>query len=341
MKRFLSFALIVMGLLSSCQKEDVIEKNKNLAITFDNAFVDNVTRSEIGTENFNEFTVYGYKTYWGGTFWGGERVYLDKSGAWTYDNLAYWEEQSSYYFHAFAPYLQPTLANHWWTFTPDQNATGGPVTGKIEVSSVDGDLVYASYERDVEELDGTPEPIELTFKHLLSRVRIRIVNELSNKHARVHVNNFQTSPMICEGTATVPFDGEIVWKLGDALSAHAWALKDNEDPDIIIYHKDLGINTETTGELVTNSFFVMPQTWEKNKYLFSFEMQYYLTQEPGKNVGVVASMNDDFEFKPGMSYQFTVSVKDSDFYDADNLIKFKVEVEEWSEWADVDHGYNN
>mgnify|MGYP003413950926 CR=1 FL=1 len=75
MKKFLSISLMAVLLLSSCVEENVIERSDDHAIVFENTFVDKATRADITTENIDEFSVYGYKNGFLGTFWDNERVY--------------------------------------------------------------------------------------------------------------------------------------------------------------------------------------------------------------------------------------------------------------------------
>lgn len=351
MKKFLTISLMAVLLLSSCVEENVIERSDDHAIVFENAFVDKATRADITNENIDEFSVYGYKNNRYGVLWDNERVYkrestndatgqsyavpTNESGAhplptgWTYENLAYWEEGNTYYFHGIAPYNgnYDYLA---WTFEADQS---DPSKGTISVDDTNFDLVYAYHQRAVEEGSlgmfqyNQPAPISFTFQHLFARVRIRIINELSNKNSRIHVSNLRTEPLITQASARVPFTETVQWTLGEVKGVDIFI---EEGEEVIIYHKELGINDENVGEYITNEFYVIPQTLKQLDYLFHFRTQQYSCLEPGKTYEHGAMMADDFTFEAGKSYQFTVRLTDRNFFELFHLIQFDdIEVTDW------------
>lgn len=361
MKKFLTISLMAVLLLSSCVEENVIERSDDHAIVFENTFVDKATRADITTENIDEFSVYGYKNNRYGILWSNERVYkrgssndaagqsyavpTDEGGAypsptgWTYDNLAYWEEGNTYYFHGIAPY-NGNYVHKPWTFEADQS---DPSKGTISVDDTSFDLVYAYHEREVKEGSlgmyqyNQPAPISFTFQHLFARVRIRIVNELSNKNSRIHVSNLMTYPLITQASARVPFTETVQWTLGEGKGAVGFI---EEGEEVIIYHKELGINDENVGEYITNEFYVIPQTIKELAYLFHFSAQQYSCLEPGKTNGIGALMADDFTFEAGKSYQFTVRLTDRNFYEVFHLIQFDdITVSDWEDWEESEIWY--
>ena len=328
MKRFLSMALMVMVLLSSCTKEDVLEKNKNIAITFDNAFVDNPTRAQIDNSNLKEFSVWGYKNQVGGLFWSNEKV-SKASGKWEYQNLAYWEENNKYYIHALAPY------NKNYEFSA-VTANDGTIQAQLNYSSdFETDLVYAPHARTIEEDEfekSTPEAIDLTFKHLLSRVRIQVVNELSNKHSRVLVTRLISGRFIQNGTVNLSVDGSFEWKLGTDQHVKN-IVKSGEE--ITIYHKDFGINSETTYAYTTEPLYVLPQTLKANSAFCEIGLQQSYYTEKGISNTVSTWLGDDFTLEPGKSYQFTIIVTDDVFYDSNYIIRFEeIDVEDWDDYTE-------
>ena len=369
MKKFLSISLMAVLLLSSCVEENVIERSDDHAIVFENTFVDKATRSDITTDNIDEFSVYGYKNSWLGILWENERVYKrettnDATGqsyatptsdlgsypqqtGWTYDNLAYWEEGNSYYFHGIAPYEDKNDSQSW-TFVPDKpNTNPGPVTGTISVNNSNFDLVYAYHQRDVEEgglgsyVSEQPDPINFTFQHLFARVRIRIINELSNKYNTIYIMNLKTSQLVTEASAKVPFTNNVEWVLGDEKSSIA-CLSGNEVR--YLYHSDydgtLANENSFKGEYISEPFYVIPQSLVAVQNLFTFTAIQYYYLMGGKSKMIQANMADDFTFEAGKSYQFTVRLTDRNFFELFHLIQFDdIEVTDWEEDVEGDITY--
>ena len=110
MKKIL-IALCAVATLASCTKNEVLSYDKE-AIGFDNAFVDNSTRSvedkSFSTTNmFSDFAVYGFVE--GASVFNGIKVSKgitnDKlSSVWKYEATQYWINAANYDFYAIAPF---------------------------------------------------------------------------------------------------------------------------------------------------------------------------------------------------------------------------------------------
>jgi hypothetical protein len=180
MKKLIMLGLAVLGLMTSCSNDELVTvspANSSKEIAF-STHVDKVTRSsayDITNNTIQNFSVYGYTRTNDDDEWtkifDDEGVQHKKGGSWYYVNTQYWTIGNSYIFNA--------ITNHWlhWKFTP--SADDGYTKGTLEYSngnaSSEYDLVYA-YNADITnaQLNGDSfAPVELNFKHLLSRVKFR------------------------------------------------------------------------------------------------------------------------------------------------------------------------
>ena len=99
------FAALALVSMASCSNEEVLEVAQKEAIGFENAFVNNSTRSVsdpsyASNKMFNNFKVYGFVN--GSALWAeGEDV--TGPTTWTYANTQYWINGANYTFHAVAP----------------------------------------------------------------------------------------------------------------------------------------------------------------------------------------------------------------------------------------------
>lgn len=362
MKKFLSISFMAVLLLSSCVEENVIERSDDHAIVFENTFVDKATRSDITTENIDEFSVYGYINSFLGKIWENERVYKVGSDdpttrselgnyppatGWTYEHLAYWEEDASYFFHAFAPYLSENEAKIW-SFRAEEvypsQSNVAPVAGKLLFENdYKTDLLYAYHERNVGKLGyDKPEAIKLTFEHLLAKVRVKVVNELSNSFATIHLRGGLMNSLVSVASINLP-------------NPESWSYDDDPvnyrfiDKVKYIYHKEYEPSGELgayegVGEYITEPFYVIPQKLKGLEsstlpfiHLATTVYQYLVSSNSSE---IHAFLQKDLDLEPGMSYQFTITLTDKNFYEPYYLIQFDdISVEEWEDVEEqvVDH----
>lgn len=355
MKKFLTISLMAVLLLSSCVEENVIERSDDHAIVFENTFVDKATRADITNENIDEFSVYGYINYYLGTIWENERVYKVGSDEpatkselgnyppatdWTYQHLAYWKENSSYFFHAFAPYLSENEAKIWSFRADNVFPTGGsnvePVTGKLFFENdYKTDLVYAYHEREVKELGyEKPEAIKLTFEHLLAKVRVKVVNALSNSFATIHFNSGVMADLVSVASTNLPTHE--TWSYDDDPVEYVFSKRNK-----YIYHKEYVPSGELSdyegvGEYITEPFYVIPQSLHgldtSSMPFIRLSTSVYQQLVYSQGATINAFLSETLNLESGKSYQFTITLTDKHFYEPYYLIQFDdIEVEEWEE----------
>ena len=206
MKKLFIMGLAAMGLaLTACNSDETVEMAKGNAIGF-KTFVNNSTRATDVTEtNFTSFKVWGKmkKGDQTGTPFDGVVVSKDAKKGWTYTPPVYWEKDYAYSFVALAPndaynFTAPTVINNWGSLTFDNGAG-------------ETDLIYATARQATVTGDGCPAPVNLTFNHMLSRVRFQFENGMDDGSV-LTVSNVKITDAYTSGTAT----------LAEQLTVNSW-----------------------------------------------------------------------------------------------------------------------
>ena len=173
------FTILAVAALAACAKEEVVTVNHE-AIAFDNAFVDNATKSNdsftITSTSIDEFQVYG-------TTIGDEAgsslvpifdyVTVQKDGdKWKYadDFTQYWVNNNRYNFAAVVNVDKKNV----------ELKDLVPATIKCDVSE-QKDILYAA--NTYGEYKGTTELVSFTFNHLLSKAFFTFKNKMTTNSA--------------------------------------------------------------------------------------------------------------------------------------------------------------
>lgn len=311
MKKLFIMGLAAMGLaLTACNSDETVEMAKGNAIGF-KTFVNNSTRvaNDVTTNNLEEFKVWGLmnkgdKT---GTPFVAKEV-TKANGAWSYAPPVYWEKGYAYSFVALAPnntytFTAPTVINNWGSLT-------------FENGNGETDLIYAAAKKETVEGNGCPAPVDLTFNHMLSRVRFQFENGMEDG-SKLTVSNVKINDAYTSGTAT----------LAEQLANLSWA-------------------PGQTGALVFGDAAAMEQQNAKaetaHKYMIPATKEYNLTFTVTRvHHGVTDVYNHtvtlpETTMTQGLSYQFVAK------FTAENInpdqvlcpIQFTAKVNPWAEFGD-------
>lgn len=207
MKKLFIMGLAAMGLaLTACNSDETVEVAKGNAIGF-KTFVNNSTRAanDATTDNLDAFKVWGLMnkgTQTGKPFIGKEVT--KKNGAWSYQTPVYWEKGYAYSFVALAPndaytFTAPTVINTWGSLT-------------FENGAGETDLIYAAAKQETVAGNTCPLAVNLTFNHMLSRVRFQFENGMADG-SELTVSNVKITDACTSGTAT----------LAEQLAGLTWA----------------------------------------------------------------------------------------------------------------------
>ena len=204
--------------LSSCTKNEVLEVAENRAIGFDNAFVNNGTRSivdpSLTNDSLQNFDVYGFVTNTSGNsskIFGGDDVTKDvtkEDGNWNYTNTQYWIKGNTYTFGALAPANAATVSGE--AITGETNKKVGMT---VEFTN-DGntDLLHAAPNAVTVGTDNYNTAVAMVFNHQLSKVKFSFTNSVGVGYS-VKVKDVKITNAKKTGTLTVA---------GEQNAANTW-----------------------------------------------------------------------------------------------------------------------
>ena len=311
MKKLFIMGLAAMGLaLTACNSDETVEMAKGNAIGF-KTFVNNSTRvaTDATTTNLKSFKVWGLMN--NGTQTGkpfvGKEVTKGTDG-WSYQTPVYWEKGYAYSFVALAPndaytFTAPTEINKWGSLTFN-NGTG------------ETDLIYATAKQETVASNTCPPDVNLTFNHMLSRVRFQFTNGMDDG-SELTVSNVKITDACTSGTAT----------LAEQLAGLSWT------------------PGSTTGALEFGGADAMKKNATKataHKYMIPADKAYNLTFTVTRVHHGVTDTYDhtvplpQTKMEQGLSYQFVATLTANNIIPGQVLcpIKFTAEVEEWENFTD-------
>ena len=186
MKKFLFLGIAATAMFASCTNDEMVEMNPQSAIGFE-TFVDKSTRAtDVTKANLTAFEVYGWRTKDATEQIFDAQAVTANNGVCTYSPLQYWVGGYKYDFEAVAPK------------SGEKGVTVNDTYGASTItfaSDSETDLIYASASKDLSSYDyGTlaaaPGVVDLTFGHLLSRVKFTFINGAdANSVAKIAVTD--------------------------------------------------------------------------------------------------------------------------------------------------------
>ena len=204
MKKIILAALAVAS-FAACTKTEVVGVTESNAIAFDNAFVDNATKSvndpSLTSGNLTDFAVYGFVE--GAVLFDGTKVSQDienddLESDWKYEGTQYWIAGAQYNFNAVAP-----MTAGGWTKTEAVAAS----TTLSFTNNGTTDLLYATAAQEGKAEENAQ--VAFTFRHVLSKVKFSFENAYNATNATIKVKNIKiTNP---HKTATVVLTAATAW----------------------------------------------------------------------------------------------------------------------------------
>lgn len=214
-KNLFLIGLAAIGMLfASCSNDETVEKAKNQNGIQFKSFVNNSTRAtDLTTANLTNFQVWGImkKDNQIGKPFVGTQV-NKAGGAWSYGTPVYWEKDYQYSFVAVAPADK---------FEMEVAPAAYQDYGKVKFTNGTGetDLLWAAKDAGLVtwEGDACPAPVDLTFNHMLSRVRFNFVNAMDDG-SLLTVKDVQITNACTEGSVQlIAANAGLAWTAsGDA-----------------------------------------------------------------------------------------------------------------------------
>lgn len=332
------FAALALVSMASCSNEEVLEVAQKEAIGFENAFVNNSTRSvedpsftsEENGKMFSNFAVYGFVN--GATLFNGTEVKgsgFGDNATWNYEGNQYWVGGAKYNFAAIAP-----LTNgNWNKASSSVDNTNKIVTTLDFTNNGITDLLYAANEQYTATATGNSK-VGFTFNHILSKVKFTFVNQYTSTGATIRVENIHVTNAHESGSVTLTLGNEtnpIVanWTVDEPtlnidFGNAALASVDAKEP----FGWDI---TEGTNKMESyNERFIIPGS--EHTYIVTFDVQLLIN---GAEV-TKYSHQAEVKFTPveGHSYNITTVITPSNIDPANpnqQRIEFTVtEIDDWT-----------
>ena len=332
------FALAAVVALAACSNDEIIVADKGEAIGFDNAFVENSTRSVetpgySSSNLFGDFAVYGFVE--GATLFDGVRVAKgitngELKSDWKYAGTQYWITGANYDFYAVAPFF---AENNYWTIATDATKTDAGT--KITFTNTDGtqDLLYSGIvERQGAESKNAA--VAFTFKHILSKVKFSFVNGYNASAATICVRDIKITNAYATGDATLAaaatwgnFGGDIDIAFGNATTVEDYktyvAPTDGTTGNLAEFDYAYNTTVESYYER-----FVIPAS---NTWTISFVVDLLVSDKKIKTYSHTATAEIDFQ--PGMSYDIaaTITAENIDPNNEQEPIEFTATMTDWTD----------
>lgn len=311
MKKLFIMGLAAMSLaLTACNSDETVEMAKGNAIGF-KTFVNNSTRAanDATTDNLNEFKVWGLMNNGTqtGTPFVGKEVTKGTDG-WSYTPPVYWEKGYAYSFVALAP-------NDAYTFTaPTAINTWGSLT--FENGNGETDLIYAAAKQETVAGNGCPAAVNMTFNHMLSRVRFQFENGMLDG-SKLTVSDVKINDAYTSGTAT----------LAEQLAGLRWA--PGRTTGALEFGKAAAMDPNAKAE--TAHKYMIPATKKYNLTFTVTRVHHGVTDTYNHTVTL-----PETEMKQGLSYQFVAKFTAENINPAEVLcpIQFTAEVKGWENFTD-------
>ena len=223
------FAFLAVAAFAACAKEEVVTVNQE-TISFNNAFVDNATKSvndpSFTNDNlFSDFAVYGFvedALLFNEIKVSKSIVNADLTNSdWKYTGTQYWIAGAQYNFNAVAP-----MTDGGWTKTEAAAAS----TTLSFTNDGTTDLLYATAAQKGQ-VSGNA-PVAFSFRHVLSKVKFSFENAYNATNATIKVKDIViTNP---HKTASVVLTDATAWSGNAAADDFTLAFgmaTDNEATD--------------------------------------------------------------------------------------------------------------
>ena len=196
-------AILSLAAFVACSQDTVVKTTDSAVIGFEN-FVEIKTRvaedPSTTTGSIKEFSVWGFKDDPQALIFKEELVYR-KGDNWKYDNLQYWQK-GAYFFAAISPVADPNV-------TVDITNLSDKGLGTLSFTNVNGgtDVLYAEMPVvATESFVDDPSKVNLTFAHLLSKIKFSFAHNIPNDLTTIVVKDVKITNSPANGTFDLTAD---------------------------------------------------------------------------------------------------------------------------------------
>lgn len=315
-KNLFLIGLAAIGMLfTSCSNDETVEKAKNQNGIQFKSFVNNSTRAtDLTTANLTDFQVWGImkKDNQIGKPFVGTQV-NKAGGAWSYGTPVYWEKGYQYSFVAVAPSGVFEMVE-----APADYLDYGKV--KFNNGRGDTDLLWATNDKGVVTWEGNvcPAAVDLTFNHMLSRVRFNFVNAMDDG-SLLTVKDVQITNACTDGTVQLIADN----------AGLAWAA---EGDAALLFDDAAETGFAQNAACTTGHKYMIPTTKAYNVTFKVERVHNGVVDTYEHSVNLTA-----MQMESGKSYQFKAEFTAQNINPDGALcpIEFTADVNEWGAWGDA------
>ena len=282
---------------AACSNEDIVSVNQE-AIGFDNAFINNSTRSVVDPSytvaTLPGFGVYGFVS--NAVLFNDVEVKQENS-AFTYTNTQYWIDGAAYKFAAVAPYhIGWTTATA--TLADDTITTSLEYTHSTDANSgKDIDLLYA-FDEATGAATGN-QPVSFDFRHILSKVKFSFKNEYNATNTTIKVSDVKIANAANKATVTL------------AGTATTWSVQDGEKE---LTFGNVVADDATSTEALAFAYGATKESYNerllipaKRTYNVSFKVTYCVDGADIKTFDYAAQV--ELDLQPNYAYDVTATIK--------------------------------
>ena len=334
-------AILATVAMVACSNDEIVREAAPEAIGFDNAFVNNSTRSvndpSLTVATLENFAVYGFVE--NASLFDNVQVSGDAlNGVWTYTNKQYWITGAKYNFAAIAPYKNGQDG----VFSVVKNGENYVGTTVLPFSnagtevSLNGtnDVLYAQNAQYQALATGQNGKVAFTFRHILSKVKFSFKNGYNASAATICVREINITDAYATATATLGVSSTkwdshadaIVINFGDATDPEA--TYDNANAYNTVYESN-------------NERFLIPSG--SRDYNVSFVVDLFVSDQLIATYNHTATVT--FAPQAGLSYDInaTIDATNIDPANEQEEIKFTVAtITDWdTDYNDTAEGDNN
>ena len=319
MKKYLFIGIAATAMLASCTNDEIVEMAPQKAISF-STFVNNSTRTAVDPsytvgnigEAWNTFSVWGYDSK--GAILSNETVTYDTD--WGYKNTAYWAKSETYNFYAIAPASEGSKATV--SSTGISAIKDFTLTDEKQI-----DLLYATPVTRTTDatLTQAPGKVEMTFSHILSKVKFTFTNGMTNQNTSIKVSDIKITNAIAMGSASNTSE---VW---------TWT-SENESNDLVLnFGATAVLAQDATDKECAYEKLMIPG---KRTYSISYTVELWNDGAEAASSTYANNATVDIELKAGNSYNLIATINDQNFSGEDNVYPIEFTVTSVNGWTEND-----
>ena len=330
MKKNLFFmGIAAAAMLASCSNDEIVEMPQSKAISFNNAFVNNGTRSVVDPSftkaTLGSFAVYGFTQT--GQIFDGQSVSSSNGGeTWTYMPPKYWIEGNTYTFAGIAP-AETSVSN--------EIVSGDKVHMIVNFTNENGttDLLYTAPDPVTvdENFLGNIQPVSMTFNHQLSKVKFSFVNNMGENY-NIKVTGVKITDAKETGMLTIGETNEWSGQTGDVELDFGDVITEDDKDDNVAATIANGKEGETYNERL-----MIPMD-NSGIYTVTFSVELF--------DGVVSTHTynhevtiQNVELKPNFCYDFKATLTAKNITEPDDPTLKKIEftvdnIEPWENYQE-------